>query len=154
MRAWFFAALMSFIILSFALIVNSVFDIFKKISEGGGFMVQRIKELCKAKGITVAELERRCGIGNGIIARWKTSKPSYERLAKVAKELETSVEYLQTGEGEKEKPPTQGGELSTEAEELIRLFDLASPELRAAALAVLKSAETSGTSPDAGPAKK
>lgn len=72
-------------------------------------MVQRIKELCKAKGITVAELERRCGIGNGIIARWKTSKPSYERLAKVAKELETSVEYLQTGEGQKEKPTPEAG---------------------------------------------
>jgi len=67
-------------------------------------MVQRIKSLCKGKGITIAELERRCGIGNGIIARWKTSKPSYERLAKVAKELETTVEYLQTGEEQKEKP--------------------------------------------------
>lgn len=67
-------------------------------------MVQRIKELCKDKGITVAELERKCGIGNGIIARWKTSKPSYERLAKVASALETSVEYLQTGEAQKEPP--------------------------------------------------
>lgn len=75
-------------------------------------MVQRIKALCKEKGITVAELERRCSIGNGIIARWKTSKPSYERLSVVAKKLDTTVEYLLTGEEQKESPP-QGGEPPT-----------------------------------------
>ena len=75
-------------------------------------MVQRIKDLCREKGITIAELERRCGIGNGIIARWSKSKPSFERLFKVASELETTVEYLQTGEGQKESPPPIGSELT------------------------------------------
>lgn len=70
-------------------------------------MVQRIKELCKGKGITIAELERRCGIGNGIISRWKASKPSYDRLAKVASELDTTVEYLQTGKTQKEPTPEE-----------------------------------------------
>lgn len=65
-------------------------------------MVDRIKDLCNKKGITIAELERACGIGNGIIARWRKSKPSFERVAKVAKYLDVSPEYLLMGE--KEKP--------------------------------------------------
>lgn len=72
-------------------------------------MVQRIRELCKQKGITIAELERRCGIGNGIIARWEKSKPSYDRLLKVAEELDSTVDYLKNGE-KTEKAPTQEGE--------------------------------------------
>lgn len=89
-------------------------------------MVERIKELCAAKGITVAELERRCGIGNGIIARWKTSKPSYERLSKVAMELETTVEYLQTGQIEKQKTTTvdsDGDEILKEIIDAVRKAD-------------------------------
>lgn len=69
-------------------------------------MVDRIKELCKQKGITIAELERKCEIGNGIIARWKKSKPSFERVAKVANFLGVTPEYLLMGE--KEKPASDG----------------------------------------------
>lgn len=96
-------------------------------------MVQRIKALCKEKGITVAELERRCSIGNGIIARWKTSKPSYERLSVVAKELDTTVKYLLTGEEQKESPP-QGGELSEKDVRLIEWFRSLPPEKQKAIL--------------------
>lgn len=119
-----------------------------KIFYGGDFVVQRIREMCKKKGITLAELERRCSIGNGIIARWKTSKPSYERLARVAQELGTSTEYLLTGEEQKKAPPALGGELDEETLDFIKLYDRASPALRAAALAVLKSAEVDRAAPD------
>lgn len=98
-------------------------------------MVQRIRGLCKNKGITIAELERRCGIGNGIIARWGKSKPSYERLSKVAEELETTVEYLQTGSEQKEKPPAQGGEpIGPNKRALLELADDMSEEEAAALL--------------------
>lgn len=90
-------------------------------------LVQRIKELCKEQGITVAELERKCGIGNGIIARWKTSKPSYDRLAKVASALGVSVDYLQTGEKQKETPSTKDGRGLEEATKYLQL----NPENRA-----------------------
>lgn len=96
-------------------------------------MVQRIKALCKEKGITVAELERRCFIGNGIIARWKTSKPSYERLSVVAKELDTTVDYLLTGEEQKGSPP-QSGELSEKDVRLIEWFRSLPPEKQKAIL--------------------
>lgn len=85
-------------------------------------MVDRIKELCKEKGITIAELERSCGIGNGIIARWKKSKPSYERVAKVANFLEVTPEYLLNGEKEKTAPITGSG-LSAEHQKLLELFE-------------------------------
>lgn len=86
-------------------------------------MVSRIKELCKQQGTSIAKLEKKLGFGNGVIARWKTSNPSYERLSKVAKELGTSVEYLQTGEPEKEKPtPVSGDGLSSGEAKLLTLF--------------------------------
>ena len=55
----------------------------------------------------------------------------------LAQELGTTVAALN---GEKEKP-TPEGELSGKALELVQLFEKASPELRAAALAVLRAAE-------------
>lgn len=97
-------------------------------------MVQRIREMCKEKGITLAELERRCSIGNGIIARWKTSKPSYERLSRVAQELGTSPEYLLTGEEPKKEPPAQSGELSETDIRLIEWFRSLPPEKQKAIL--------------------
>jgi len=85
-------------------------------------VVERIRGLCKKKNITIAELERRCGIGNGIIARWGKSKPSYDRLLKVAEELETTVHYLQTGE-QSEKPTSAFGDgLSKDEAKLLALF--------------------------------
>jgi transcriptional regulator with XRE-family HTH domain len=57
-------------------------------------MIDKIRALCKEQGITIAELERRAGIGNGVVARWKTSKPSYERVALVADVLGVSPDYL------------------------------------------------------------
>lgn len=101
-------------------------------------MVQRIKELCKEKGITIAELERKCGIGNGIIARWKTSKPSYERLLAVASALETSVEYLQTGEGQKEAAKPEAEAISLEKQALYDAIDKMS---RAELILLLERAE-------------
>ena len=74
-------------------------------------MVERIRTLCKEKGISVAELERRCGIGNGIVARWKTSKPAYDRLAAVASELEVTVDYLR-GLTDEKKPADKSDGLS------------------------------------------
>lgn len=101
-------------------------------------MVGRIRELCKEKGITLAELERRCEIGNGIIARWSKSKPSYERLAKVATELETTVEYLTGESGQKEKPTAESGELDPVTREIIKIVEAASDEERRMILNVIK----------------
>ena len=46
-------------------------------------LLTRIRNLCRNQGISIAELERKAGIGNGIIARWSKSKPSTENLKDV-----------------------------------------------------------------------
>lgn len=53
-----------------------------------------------------------------------------------------------TGEKKKEKPHADGEGLRKEIQELIRLYDNASPAIQAAALAVLKSAGEGQTIPD------
>lgn len=70
------------------------------------------------------------------------------QLTEIAKIVGTTTDYLlgktddPTPLGEEKKPTSVSEDgLSEEAKEIIRLYDLASPELRSAALAVLKSAE-------------
>lgn len=56
--------------------------------------LNKLAALCKERGITFCKLERECGIGNGIIGRWKTSAPSITNLKKVADFLGVTVDEL------------------------------------------------------------
>ena len=60
------------------------------------FPVDNIRMACALNNTTLAELERALGIGNGVIARWETSKksPPYDRLSAIADYLGTTVEAL------------------------------------------------------------
>lgn len=106
-------------------------------------MVQKIKELCKNQNISIAKLERMAGLGNGTIGKWEkfSRKPKHEHLKSIADILSVSISDLTGEEAQKEKPPAQGGKLTEEQRELIRLYDSVPAEIQAAALAVLKSAE-------------
>ena len=57
-------------------------------------LFQKISDICSQKGLSVSELERRCGFANAAIRKWKTSSPSADNLAKVADVLEVSVDCL------------------------------------------------------------
>lgn len=57
-------------------------------------LVEKIKELCAFQGITIKELERRAGLGNGTIRRWDDSSPALEKVIKVADYFGVSVETL------------------------------------------------------------
>lgn len=57
-------------------------------------LLERIKELCKKRGITVSELENRVGFGKNSIYKWKTQSPKTETLQKVAEYFEVSTDYL------------------------------------------------------------
>ena len=57
-------------------------------------LYERIQALSKGKGITIASLERECGLGNATIKKWGTSTPSVDRLSKVADYFNVSVDYL------------------------------------------------------------
>ena len=57
----------------------------------------RIKALTENKMITIAELERKADLGNGTIRRWDNPLPSADKLFKVAKILDVTLEYLLNG---------------------------------------------------------
>ena len=57
-------------------------------------MVDKIRQLCKESGKTLASLERSLGIGNGVIARWDTHKPSVDRVKAVADFFGCTVDDL------------------------------------------------------------
>lgn len=112
-------------------------------------MVKKIKELCEIKKMPISKLEKLAGLGNGTIGKWEKfdRKPKYESLKSIADALGVPISEL-IGAEQTEKLPATYGEQNAEVRELIRLFDLASPELRAAALAVLKSAEAAQKAQD------
>lgn len=57
-------------------------------------LLEKILYFCKEKNIPLYIFEKDCGLGNGTIARWKTSNPRIDSLQKVAKQMNVSVEDL------------------------------------------------------------
>ncbi|MGI6335936.1 MAG: helix-turn-helix transcriptional regulator [Clostridiales bacterium] len=57
-------------------------------------LVTRIRALCRQRAITLTELERVCGFGQGAIAKWAYKIPSVARVEKVADYFGVSVDYL------------------------------------------------------------
>lgn len=66
-------------------------------------MYDRIKLLCKQKGVTVTGTEKELGFARGSLCKVDTNKPSMERVNKLADYFGVSVEYLMTGSPEPEK---------------------------------------------------
>lgn len=54
----------------------------------------RVKELCVERGISIAELEKKCGIGTKTINKWGTSSPSVDKLERIADYFGVTVDYL------------------------------------------------------------
>lgn len=57
-------------------------------------IVDRIKELVEAKGITITELEEKCSLPVKSIYKWNRNKPSIDRVIKVAEYLRVDIGYL------------------------------------------------------------
>lgn len=55
---------------------------------------ENIKTRSDEMKITIAELEKRAGLGNGVIRGWKTSIPRADKLRSVAKVLGTTIDEL------------------------------------------------------------
>ena len=87
---------------------------------------EQIKVLCKEKGVAVTNVEKELGFARGSLCKVNTSKPSMEKVQKLADYFNVSVDYLMTGE-EKE-----GGEtyyLNDETREIAQeIFE--NPDLR------------------------
>ena len=71
--------------------------------------VERVKELCKERGISISRLEKELDFGNAYIARLKKGTFPADRLDKIAKYFDVSPEYLMYGEKEKPTPVSESG---------------------------------------------
>lgn len=60
---------------------------------------ERLREICKEKGTTVTNMLTKLGIATGSTGNWKRgSLPNGDVLIKIAKYLDTSVDYILLGE--------------------------------------------------------
>ncbi len=57
-------------------------------------MLERIKNLCNRKEISIRQLERETGLADRTIGRWDTNMPSIDRVKKVAEYFGVTVDYL------------------------------------------------------------
>lgn len=56
--------------------------------------LEKIKELCRTNGISLAALEKTLGFSNKALFRWATSAPSIDKVKAVAEYFDVSVDYL------------------------------------------------------------
>ena len=64
----------------------------------GKVLLERIKNLCYRKEISIRQLERETGLADRTIGRWDTNMPSIDRVKKVAEYFGVTVDYLLGGE--------------------------------------------------------
>ena len=55
---------------------------------------ERIKALCKDRGVTITGLEKELGFARGSLSKIDKNKPSYERLAKLANYFGVPIDYF------------------------------------------------------------
>ena len=67
-------------------------------------LYENVTRLCKEKGVSIAKLERECGLGNATVQGWKELRdaPRFSTLMKVAGFFGVSVDELMM-EQEREK---------------------------------------------------
>lgn len=84
--------------------------------------VERVKEICKERKISISRLEKACGFSNGYIRSLKEGKMPSDRLYACSVFLSVPMEYLLTGA----ETPTEA--LTASERELLRLFRSLSSE--------------------------
>ena len=54
----------------------------------------KIKKLADERGVSIYALEKRAGLPNGAISKWKESSPTLKSLQAIAGALETTIDEL------------------------------------------------------------
>ena len=68
-------------------------------------MKERVKLLCKKKGVSMNTAEKEIGLAKGYISKLEKSNPNMTTLQKMAEYFDVSVEYLMTGAEDKKESP-------------------------------------------------
>ncbi len=61
-------------------------------------IVERVKRLCKEKGVTVAQMQRDLGFKKGGVYKWNEFKPSTPAVQKMSAYFGKSMAYILDGE--------------------------------------------------------
>ena len=111
---------------------------------------ERIFTLLQAKALSQKEFAEAIGVSAETVSAWKAGRnfsfSNSDKLTIIAQVLGTTPAELL---GEEKPTPVSRDGLDEEELDLLRRFQSATPALRAAALAVLKSGEEQGDAPDA-----
>lgn len=109
----------------------------------------RLKTLRESKGMTQQEFANAFCVSKGTIGMWESGArepKTLDELKRIADYFGVTTDYL-LGQDEKKPTPVSEDGLDAEQAEIVRLYEAASPALRAAALAVLRSAEGQDKAP-------
>lgn len=96
---------------------------------------ERIKELADKKGISINALEDKLNISRGSLCKIDKHKPSSEKVGKLAKELDTTSDYILTGNDFRTETP----KFEKEHIELITLYSQLEKEQKEAVFTFLRS---------------
>lgn len=59
---------------------------------------ERVKSLCKERGVSMNQTETDLGFGKGYISKLGSSKPNTEKLNRMAEYFGVTLDYLMNGE--------------------------------------------------------
>lgn len=76
-------------------------------------MFDRVKEISKKRGLSLAQLNEKAGFKQNVIYSWKTKTPSIDKVESVAKVLGVSMDYL-LGKTEIEEPMNNTRDMEVE----------------------------------------
>ena len=57
-------------------------------------LLQNVRKLCQARGITLYRLEHDLGFGNGTVRKWEWITPRVDRVKQVADYFGVTVDFL------------------------------------------------------------
>lgn len=57
-------------------------------------LYEKVEAACKEQGVSIAKLEKDCGIGNATVRRWDKAFPRINTLKKVADYFNKPIEYF------------------------------------------------------------
>ena len=57
-------------------------------------LYDKIREICREKGVSVASVEKKAGLSNVAISKWNNASPTVDNLNAVAKILKVKVDKL------------------------------------------------------------
>lgn len=61
-------------------------------------ILENIRRKCKERGVTVAEVEKACGLSSGAICKWNESSPTLSKIKPVADYFACTIDELIAGE--------------------------------------------------------